>query len=94
MQSDGKEGPGVGIMRGMKGEGRELEGCINKGFPCFPGGSDCRASACNAGDSGSILGREEPQEKEMTSQSSTLAWKIPWMEEPGGLVHGVAKSRT
>ena len=40
------------------------------------------------------LGWEEPQEKEMTSQSSTLAWKIPWMEEPGGLVHGFAKSRT
>ena len=32
------------------------------------------------------LGREEPLEKEMTSQSSTLAWKIPWTEEePGGL---------
>ena len=27
--------------------------------------------------------------------SSTLAWKLPWTEEPGGLpVHGVAKSRT
>ena len=24
-------------------------------------------------------------EKEMTPHSSTLAWKIPWMEEPGGL---------
>ena len=32
----------------------------------------------------------------MAPHSSTLAWKIPWMEEPGGLhaVHGVAKSRT
>ena len=32
----------------------------------------------------------------MAPQSSTLAWKIPWMEEPGGLhaVHGVTKSRT
>ena len=31
----------------------------------------------------------------MASHSSTLAWKIPWMEEPGGLqVHGVAKSQT
>ena len=29
----------------------------------------------------------------MAPHSSTLAWKIPWMEEPGGL-HGVAKSRT
>ena len=32
----------------------------------------------------------------MAPHSSTLAWKIPWMEEAGGLhtVHGVAKSRT
>ena len=31
----------------------------------------------------------------MASHSSTLAWKIPWTEEPGGLVvHGVARSRT
>ena len=31
----------------------------------------------------------------MAPHSSTLAWKIPWMEEPGGLqVHGVAKSQT
>ena len=31
------------------------------------------------------LGQEDPLEKEMATQSSTLAWKIPWMEEPGGL---------
>ena len=31
------------------------------------------------------LGQEYPLEKEMAPQSSTLAWKIPWMEEPGGL---------
>ena len=31
----------------------------------------------------------------MAPHSSTLAWKIPWMEEPSRLaVHGVAKSRT
>ena len=31
----------------------------------------------------------------MAPHSSTLAWKIPWMEEPGRLaVHGVAKSQT
>ena len=30
----------------------------------------------------------------MAPHSSTLAWKIPWMEEPGGLVHGVTKSWT
>ena len=31
------------------------------------------------------LGREDPLEKEMATHSSTLAWKIPWMEEHGSL---------
>ena len=31
------------------------------------------------------LGKEDPLEKEMATHSSTLAWKIPWMEEPGRL---------
>ena len=31
------------------------------------------------------LGQEDLQEKEMATHSSTLAWKIPWMEEPGRL---------
>ena len=31
------------------------------------------------------LGREDALEKEMATHSSTLAWKIPWTEEPGGL---------
>ena len=31
------------------------------------------------------LGREDPLEKEMTTHSTTLAWKVPWMEEPGRL---------
>ena len=31
------------------------------------------------------LGGEDPLEKEMTTLSSILAWKIPWTEEPGGL---------
>ena len=32
-----------------------------------------------------FLGQEDPLEKEMATHSSTLAWKIPWMEKPGGL---------
>ena len=32
-----------------------------------------------------FLGRENPLEKEMATQSSILAWKIPWKEEPGRL---------
>ena len=47
----------------------------------FPGGSEVKASAWNAGD----LGREDPLEKDMATHSSTLAWRIPWREEPGRL---------
>ena len=31
------------------------------------------------------LGWEDPLEKEMATHSSILDWRIPWMEEPGGL---------
>ena len=31
------------------------------------------------------LGQDDPLEKEMATHFSTLAWKIPWTEEPGGL---------
>ena len=54
----------------------------------FPGGSDCKVSAYNAyhvGDPGSIPGSEDLLEKEMATQSSILAWKIPWIAEPGRL---------
>ena len=30
-------------------------------------------------------GQEDPLEKEMATHSTTLAWKTPWMEEPGRL---------
>ena len=32
-----------------------------------------------------FLGQQDPLEKEMAIRSSTLAWKIPWMEEPDRL---------
>ena len=51
----------------------------------FPGGSDGKASACNVGDQVQSLGWEDSLEKEMATHSSTLAWKIPWTEEPGRL---------
>ena len=31
------------------------------------------------------LGQKDPLEKEIATHSSTLAWKIPWTEEPGSL---------
>ena len=47
-----------------------------------PVGLDGKASDYNAGDLGSIPGLLE---KEMAIHSNTLAWKILWTEEPGGL---------
>ena len=32
-----------------------------------------------------FLSWEDPMEKKMATHSNTLAWKIPWTEEPGGL---------
>ena len=40
------------------------------------------------------LGQEDPLEKDMATQSSVLAWEIPWTEEPGGQRSiGVQKSQ-
>ena len=44
-----------------------------------------KASGYNVGDLGSIPGQEDTLEKETATHSSTLAWKISWTEEPGGL---------
>ena len=40
------------------------------------------------------LGQEDPLEEGMGTHSSILAWRTPWIEEPGGLVNGVAESNT
>ena len=40
------------------------------------------------------LGWEDPLEKEMATHSSILAWRIPWMEEPGGLQSTGSQSQT
>ena len=51
-------------------------------FPC----SSVKESICNAGDLGSVPGWEDPLAKEMATHCNILAWKIPWTEEPGGLL--------
>ena len=51
----------------------------------FPGGSEVKASAYNAGDLGSIPGPGRSPGEGKQTHSSILAWRIPWMEEPGGL---------
>ena len=50
----------------------------------FPGDSDSKASAYNVGDLGSIPGSGRSLKKGMITNSSTLAWRIPWTEEPDG----------
>ena len=57
-----------------------IRGCLG-----FPDGSDYKESACSADTRIQSLGQEDPLEKGMTTQSSILAWRIPWTEEPGGL---------
>ena len=55
---------------------------MNRGYP---GGSDGKESACNAGDLGLIPGQENQLERGMDNQSSILTCRIPWTEEPGRL---------
>ena len=58
----------------------------------FPGGSDGKASAYNAGDPGSIPGSGRAPGEGNATHSSILAWRIPWMEEPGRL-HSMGSQR-
>ena len=56
---------------------------IIKGLPGNGGESTCNARG--AGDKGLIPGSGRPLEEGMATHSSVLAWRIPWMEEPGRL---------
>ena len=51
----------------------------------FPDNSVVMNPPANAGDLGSILGREDALEKGMATHSSIRAWRIPWTEESGRL---------
>ena len=48
----------------------------------FPGGSDAKCLPAMQETRVQSLNWEDPLEKEMATHSSTLAWKIPWAEEP------------
>ena len=50
----------------------------------FPGGSEVKASASNAGDSGLIPGSGRSPGDGNGDHSSILAWRNPWTEKPGG----------
>ena len=60
----------------------------------FQGGMVVKNLPANAEDLVQSLGQEDPLEDEMTTHSSTLYWRIPRTEQPGGAtVHGVEQSR-
>ena len=61
----------------------------------IPVDSDGKEPACNVGDPGLIPGSGRFPGERNAAHSSTLAWRIPWTEELGGLQSvGVAKSQT
>ena len=60
-------------------------------FPFKLGSSDGKESTCSVGDLASVTG--SPLEKGMATNSSILAWRIPWTQEPSGLQPMVSKSQ-
>ena len=58
---------------------------IQRGSLRFPGGSGGKDSVCNVEDLGLIPGLGRLPGEGMAAHSSILAWRILWLEEPGGL---------
>ena len=63
-------------------------------LPGFLGGSVVKNPPAKQEMSVRSRNQEDPLEKEISLDSSILAWRIPWTGEPGATVHGVAKSQT
>ena len=51
----------------------------------FPGGSEGKRIHLQCRRPGFDLGQKDPVKKGMATHSSVLSWRIPWIEEPGGL---------
>ena len=60
----------------------------------FPGGSVVKNLPANAGNAGSFPGLGRSLRVGNGNPLQCSCWKIPWTEEPGGLVHGVTKNWT
>ena len=64
---------------------------------CYPGGPSGKEPACQCRKRETrvlSLSREDPLEEGMATCSSTLAWRIPWTEEPGRLQTMGSQSQT
>ena len=75
---------GIRVFADDPGKMKSLKEVLTQ-YSSFPGGSMVMTLPANAGDAGSNPGSRRSPEKEMAIHSSTLAWEIPWTEEPGGL---------
>ena len=74
-----------GIGAAQVGEGRsEAQMLFNCGFPLSLVAQTVRHLPAMRETWVRSLGREDLLEKEMATHSSTLAWRIPWIEEPVG----------
>ena len=56
-----------------------------QGFPVAQWLKNTPTNARDAGDASQYLGQEDRLEEGMATNSSILAWRIPWVEEPGVL---------
>ena len=68
-----------------------------RGLSCGAGGwrhCVCRELPESTLRGGHEVGMRGSLEKEMATHSGILVWRIPWTEEPGATVHGVAESQT
>ena len=66
----------------------------NNNYCLISGRSDSKEAAYKEGDPDSIPGLGRSPGEGNGNPLCILSWRIPWTEEPGRLVHGVAKSRT
>ena len=63
-------------------------------YQIFSDGLESKEYVWNSGDPVRSMGWEDPLEKGMATHSNVLAWRIPWIEEPGGLLSMVLQSWT
>ena len=92
----GKQGLGLFCsysisLLGLQKKYHRFDGLNNRplfSYRAFPGGSVVKNLPASAGDTGDAvpsLGQGDPLEKEMATYSSILSWRIPVIEQPGGL---------